>query len=309
MVSVKWWFAVPIAALLLVGNGLVGSAESGSADPDAWVASTGERGVAAQKSDPGDSHFGVAAKSGTGALPPNVRDAGAAAEDPAPPGPDSVIGNDERVQVTPTTSGSAAKTAFITFDGGICSGWFLGADTVVTAGHCVHSGGDDGNWLQHVRVYPGRDGDSAPFGSCGPTRLYSVDGWVEDGDVNYDYGAIKLDCEIGNTVGHFGVYGDEVDLDGQPVSVQGYPGDKDIGTQWVASDRIVRSGEYRLYHQVDTFGGESGGPTYGNIPPNDYCRVECVVAVHARGMDNMYNNSGTRITRDVFDNLLTWRDS
>ena len=95
----------------------------------------------------------------------------------------------------------------ITFTGGRCSGVMIGPNTVSTAGHCVHTGGPGGALrpVASYRIYPGRDGAVSPYGFCTARTLYTVLGWTLASDEEYDYGAIKLNCTIGNTVGWFGM--------------------------------------------------------------------------------------------------------
>ncbi len=76
------------------------------------------------------------------------------------------------------------------------------------AGHCVcikGSGipGRDG-WVRSIQVIPGRNGSAAPYGSVTSSVFWSVKGWVETGDENYDYAAIILPVELGKRTGWFG---------------------------------------------------------------------------------------------------------
>lgn len=136
-----------------------------------------------------------------------------------PPGDDfaaqSVIGEDTRQPVLNTTIFPYTAITFVasTFSGGTgaCSGWMISADTVATAGHCIHEG-PGGDFATAVEVYPGRSGSYLPFGSCTASTLYTVSGWAEDGYVGYDYGAIKLDCTVGNSTGYFGFQTTPVDF-------------------------------------------------------------------------------------------------
>ena len=85
-----------------------------------------------------------------------------------------------------------------------------------------------------IQVMPGRNGASLPYGSVTSTNFRSVTGWTNrGGDENYDYGAIIMPTQLGNTTGWFGfgVYSD-ADLLGTVGNISGYPGDKPAGTQW-----------------------------------------------------------------------------
>ncbi|WP_425455347.1 trypsin-like serine peptidase, partial [Allorhizocola rhizosphaerae] len=112
-------------------------------------------------------------------------------------GIDSIIGTDDRYQVNPGVY-PGTSTVLVTFSGGgRCTGWMAGynpanlASTIVTAGHCVHTGGSGGAWRSGVTVYPGYP--NTGFG-CSAITLYSVVGWTTNGSPDYDYGAIKVNC-------------------------------------------------------------------------------------------------------------------
>ncbi|MFD1212987.1 trypsin-like serine peptidase [Arthrobacter sp. GCM10027362] len=187
----------------------------------------------------------------------------------------------------------------------IGTGWFIGPHTVMTAGHVVHiknSGvpGRDG-WVRSIRVMPGRTGSTLPYGSVISQSFRSVNGWINGGDENYDYGAIILPTDLGNTVGWlgFGVYSD-ADLLASTVHISGYPGDKPAGTQWYASRGIASVNSRKVFYDIDTAGGQSGSGVYRIINGQRHG-----VAIHAYG--GAVTNSGTRIITPVFNNMVAWK--
>ena len=221
--------------------------------------------------------------------------------------PDSVIGNDNRTRITSTTSTPYRRIVHITFKRGSgsyqCTGWLINANTVATAGHCVYSGGQ---WVTNVRVYPGRNGSSSPYGSCGYTRLHTVSGWTQSSSPNYDYGAIKLNCTVGNQTGSFGYrVASSSSLSGQTTKIAGYPGDKASGTMWYHADQVRSYSTYRIYYSNDTYGGQSGSPVYNSA---GNCS-NCAIGIHTNGTGGSSYNSGTRITQTVFNNLTTWKNN
>lgn len=224
-------------------------------------------------------------------------------------GAETIIGPDNRVRVNPTTSFPARATVLITFSAGRCSGWLIGPNTVVTAGHCVHPGGGGSYYPKSsYRIYPGRNGGASPYGSCTAKWLASVVGWTVSGSDEYDYAAIKLNCSIGNTVGWYGFFWQTGSLTGLPTTINGYPGDKPL-TQWRSSDSVRVTQVRRVFYRNDTIGGVSGAPVWYNRPG---CGI-CSMAVHAYGTYNgppfSTNNHGTRITKAVFNNLIAWRNA
>jgi len=231
----------------------------------------------------------------------------------APIGIETIIGPDERVKVTTTTTYPERAVVLITFDGGRCSGWLYGRDIVGTAGHCVHDGGSTGNWRQNVRVYPGRNGSSMPYGSCSAKRLHSVVGWTRDTNEKFDYGAIKLNCSIGDTTGWFGYWWQTASLLSTSTTIGGYPGDKPL-EHWRSTDRIRVNDADQAFYFNDTLGGVSGSATYVNRPSGSpFCSGYCVMSIHAYGLHGSSphsdHNHGTRITQAKFNNLKMWKDA
>mgnify|MGYP002384179385 CR=1 FL=1 len=217
--------------------------------------------------------------------------------------PESIIGVDTRFPIALTTEYPARTIALMTLTGGRCTAWMIGPDTAVTAGHCVF---DAGRWSTNVRVYPGFTGTTAPFGGCVARRLYSVLGWTRDGNPNYDYGAVKLNCAIGNRVGWLGLRPQSTSLVDQTAFVQGYPGDKPL-TQWASRDTVRLNTPYKMFYPNDTVGGQSGAPVYNRTLA---CNP-CAIGIHTTGVGlfGVGLNSGTRIIPQVFNNLIAWRNA
>ena len=239
-----------------------------------------------------------------------LRDIGEASFGPPRPMTETVHGADNRVQITNTTiyPWRAIASLLITARDGstwIGTGWFIGPHTLMTAGHVVHiknSGvaGRDG-WVRSIQVMPGRNGASLPYGTVTSSNFRSVNGWINNGDENFDYGAIIIPTQLGNTVGSFGfgVYAD-ADLTSAIGNISGYPGDKPGGTQWYDSRKIASVNATKVFYDIDTAGGQSGSAVYRIIGNNRYA-----VAVHAYG--GATTNSGTRINNNVYNNMVAWK--
>jgi glutamyl endopeptidase len=224
--------------------------------------------------------------------------------------PETVHGPDDRVQIVNTSNypWRVHSSLLITARDGsnwIGTGWFIGPHTLITAGHCVYiknSGipNRDG-WVTAIRVMLGRNAAQLPYGSVVSHKFYTVNGWANNGDENYDYAAIIIPSELGNQTGWFGfgVFSD-ADLTASVANISGYPGDKPEGTQWYGHHQVASVSPTKVRYDVDTMGGQSGSAVY--IIRNGQ-RIG--IAVHAYGGPT--TNSGTRISNPVHANMLAWK--
>jgi V8-like Glu-specific endopeptidase len=218
--------------------------------------------------------------------------------------PQSVIGDDNRVQInnTSTYPWRTMTKLFVTFPNGQrtgCSGAIIASKYVLTAAHCIHDS-SRGGWASRVEVVPGLNGTYKPYGSAYATYLRSYKGWTEDRNSNYDFALITLDRNIGNTTGWLG-YGYYSSINGVTGNIGGYPGDKGGLSLYYHYGPISRSTSQRVSYQIDTAPGQSGSGVYRIRDQKRY-----VFAVHTNGAGSGSYNSGTRINSDKFDDLKRW---
>ena len=93
---------------------------------------------------------------------------------------ETICDSDSRAQVSPTspTPWRWNCELIITLKGGVKTrgtGWLIGPRTVMTAGHCVHTG-KGGDWVQSVEVIPGMDGPARPYGQQVSSDYRSIKG-------------------------------------------------------------------------------------------------------------------------------------
>lgn len=223
---------------------------------------------------------------------------------------ESIIGSDDRRQISPTTSypwRANAQLLITAADNSswIGTGWFVSPRTLITAGHvvCIKGSGVPGRdgWVRRIQVIPGRNGAASPFGSATSSSFRSVTGWSVSGNQEFDYGAIILPTPLGNSTGWYG-YGNYPDaqLVGQTANISGYPGDKPTGTQWYDARRVTAVSARKVYYDTDTMGGQSGSAVYRIINGGRFA-----IAVHAYG--GATANSGTRINAEVYNNITAWK--
>jgi glutamyl endopeptidase len=230
-----------------------------------------------------------------------------------PVSPESVMGEDERVRISPASSHPWRVHCALRITGRDGSRWigtafFVSPRLLLTAGHCVFIRSTNTarhGWVRSIDVMPGRDGNSLPYGTARSTRFYSVRGWTVDGDDEHDYGAIVLDEPLGSRTGWlgFGTYSDST-LTSSWGNLAGYPGDRGGGAeQWYMARRIHSVGTRKLFYEIDTAGGQSGSAVYRIKDGQRHA-----MGIHAYGVGQYPRNSATRITRPAFDNILTWKD-
>lgn len=223
-------------------------------------------------------------------------------------GTESVIGPDGRTQVTDTTTfpNSAIAMLEVYFPGGAgsCTGWFIDANRLVTAAHCLYEA-SLGGFAYDVTVYPARNGNVAPYGIFSASNWYVQSNWMNSEQPKLDYGVVTLDSNIGNTVGWFGVKPQTTSdlLLNHNLKVRGYPGDKPYGTMWTMSGEIETVNNTRFFYSIDTFGGQSGSPAYGK---NGKDCNPCVFGVHTYGVGGGWTtNSATRITTKAYNFIFS----
>ena len=225
----------------------------------------------------------------------------------------SVIGTDGRVRETSTTGSVMARsTALLTYekDGWrkqFCTGWLFGPDTIITAGHCVYNPVTK-VWQTsngQLRAWPGRDDAKTPYGSCTVKSVWTTTEWFQNADRNYDVAAMKLNCTVGNTTGWPGIWYTSASLVGETMYVRGYPADKPYATQWWHAEvATADTTAMRLFYMTDTYNGQSGSPVYSFVVGN----CTCVLGIHATGTTVGPVNGGTRITKEIADQLMYWRN-
>ena len=238
-----------------------------------------------------------------------LEDIAVASYGPLLPGPETVHGPDDRRRISNTSDYPWRVTASLLITARdnsrwIGTGWFIGPNTLITAGHVVYIYDPDRperhGWVNRVEVMPGRNESELPYGMAMSEVFHSVTGWTESGHHEYDYGAIKISSNLGDVVGTigFGVLS-RTELLSTRGNLTGYPGDKPRGTMWYDNNRIASVTTRKVYYDIDTAGGQSGAAVY---------RIKSgkrtAFGIHAYG--GASTNSATRITTPVFQNMTNW---
>ncbi len=240
----------------------------------------------------------------------------------APPPPEeetmletqAIIGSDNRVWVSDTTAPPYRRIVHIawrergTGATGHCTGWLSNKNTVITAGHCLWSPNSTRRWRDPIAVHAGLNGSFAPYPKCGWRAMWVSNGWWKAVDYRYDYGAIKLNCTIGNTVGWWRYKPVIENRQYRQSRLSGYPGDKGSGSlrgkyQYKSISSIQSQGVYNLFYWNDMVPGDSGAPVWEH--KNEYCSTDCVIAINSI---NYYPNEGVLITQAVYNAIIYWNN-
>jgi glutamyl endopeptidase len=193
------------------------------------------------------------------------------------------------------------------------TGWFISPRTLVTAGHCIsvfNPGSPVHGTVRSILVMPARNGETdsehSSFGWVDVPRenLQVHPGWANNGDLDFDYGAIILPVTapaLGEQVGWFG-YGHfmDQDLDESAPILSGYPDNAPDGTQWFERNSIKEVTPTQVFYDIFTFFGQSGSPVFFRSNNRD---IAC--AIHNWG--DIPLNHGVRINPQVIAQLNDWR--
>ncbi|MCL1127655.1 trypsin-like serine peptidase [Shewanella surugensis] len=202
--------------------------------------------------------------------------------------PQIVIGIDDRKQITNTVNRSP-YWHIGKLDIG-CTGTLIGDNHVLTAGHCISDG--NGNWYSNLDFAVAQNGNYKPWNKCSWKMAITTEAWYNNGNSNFDYGLIVLDCIANGGWLGFGPF-----IAGEH-SITGYASEKSYATMWTDSGPVM-STNHRLCYQMDTSNGVSGSAI---IDRDNYIR-----GVHTTGSPN--NNCGTRITSEVYSTLHHWMET
>lgn len=206
----------------------------------------------------------------------------------------SVIGEDLRDEITNTTSSPYYAIAYlnVTFSNNKTyrgTGFMISKNVMLTAGHNLY---EEGYSVTNITAYFGRSGDYMPKTATAST--FYLDTKYTGSEVDWDYGIIVFNENVGNTTGWFGLHANTgtSSIGTSTVRVTGYPSDLPGRKMWTDTGTVSSITSYRFKHNADTYKGNSGSPTY--FYNSTYGNQ--VVGIHTHG-----GNYSRRITMTLFD--------
>lgn len=215
-----------------------------------------------------------------------------------------IIGKDNRTKITKTTTFPNSAICYMEMkfpnsnDIYVGTAWMYGKRVAVTAGHCVYDA-KYGGWAEWVKIYPGRNGSSSPFGSYYATVLHTDVKYINSQDGNFDWGLLEFNTDVGETTGYFGAMWKSDSMVGTRIIVRGYPSEKNA-TMWSMPGKVKSNNAYKLRYSIDTTRGQSGSPVYTR--QGDYLGL----AIHTNYASGNYNE-GKRIDESLFNIMESFR--
>jgi V8-like Glu-specific endopeptidase len=185
---------------------------------------------------------------------------------------------DKLVEAAQTRTANYRPTGWLQFvaaGGGSfrCTAELISRSIAVTAGHCVHDGGNgNAGWIRSGSFSPAYNNGNRPYGSANVDTMVTTNGWFGTGalDAGYDVGLIVLgkrvgtNQEIGAATGWYGFCTSNC-LQPYWYNTQlGYPGNYYSGQRMTEGQHLERSDSRDYIYGSGMEGGSSGGGHIAN---------------------------------------------
>lgn len=191
------------------------------------------------------------------------------------------------------------------------SGYMIGPNSVVTAGHVINSDSianesSSGNrWASKVIIYPAKAGSNNPYGSASSTNLITSVNWIDNNNPDYDWGIIRLNKNIGDNTGWLGLRWTSSHYHGKTIMFAGYP-DGDIYNKYMYYGCGVQN-SYKDNGLIYVVGdscepGHSGCPSYLYFSDTGYTAIGIVTNKSSNGFGYL------KLSEWLYNELVSYRN-
>lgn len=153
------------------------------------------------------------------------------------------------------------------------SGALVGPNILLTASHCVYS--TELGWSSVVRAYPGYRAGIQNYSYASSTAAV-IGLYFNTSDSNDDWALIKLNSNIGDTVGYFGL--ECADINNR-TELRNIAYNGATGLMSNTYGRAYGVETYKFYHRIDAIAGSSGSPIFKGHSMN-------ISGIHSAGIHN-----------------------
>ena len=216
---------------------------------------------------------------------------------------ETVLGPDGRTQINSSIATEYPLRTIGRVDIG-CTGTMINKKFYLTAGHCVFNATKK-TWNQNLNFSAAQsDNAKKPYNTVAWDKAWTSTEYMKSADINFDWALVRLKTELGTQTGWMGIRVDPSLAAGTSINIDGYPGDKTFGTFWHMYCQIRAVNATRMWHDCDTFGGNSGSAMYRYYSAKKEAFID---GIHAYGVGAGSDsfNSGTRITQSIFNTLTS----
>lgn len=186
---------------------------------------------------------------------------------------------DAKVDGSVTTEYPYSASGYFYFKGSdnkwySCSASLISNSVMLTAGHCVHDGGNGNKgWIKEGYYYPAYSGNNEPYGYSSVKYLYTTDKWFKKGKIGkgYDVGLAVLsdrknkNKEMGHYTGYLGFCYKDCLKNYWFLTQLGWPENYSNGNRMIAGQHLADSDGKDFNFGSGFRNGSSGGPQIANL--------------------------------------------
>ena len=190
-----------------------------------------------------------------------------------------------------------------------CTGTVVMKRFVLTAAWCVYDLKAK-KFYKNFNFFPAMNGKKTPFGEVAWKNVWVAKGFAEKGDLNFGYGLIELEQDIGDTVGWFG-FGDMPKMAKQ-FTMTGYPfAVVPAQTMWETRCAVDGADDNAIFYRCPGDGKAMaamlGSPIWFKGKTDDSWQI---VGIHVTAQNDKQDSWwAARLSKVHTETILSWADS